>query len=100
MESEVAVHTPQEFGVAVTTDPNRVLADAHRAAKALSDVVSKKKNPVMMNGEQYLEFEDWQTVAKFYNVTAKVIETQYVEFPAGVRGYEAKAVAFHGPTGT
>ena len=99
MEGDIVATVPHEFGLAVTTDPNRVLAEAHRAARALKDVVSKKEKPVIMNGEQYLEFEDWQTLAKFYNVTAKVTETKYVEFPGGVRGYEAKAVAFHGPTG-
>ena len=89
---------PQEFGLAVARDPNAVLAEAHRAAKALKDVVANKEKPVMMNGEQYLEFEDWQTVGKFYNVTAKVVDTKYVEI-GGARGYEARAVAFHGPTG-
>jgi hypothetical protein len=72
-------------------EPEEVLAEATKAAVALKKVVSMKKNPVMFGGEQYLEREDWGTVAKFYGCTAKTIETRYVEF-GGARGWEAVAV--------
>jgi hypothetical protein len=72
-------------------EPEEVLAEARKAAIALKQVVSLKKNPVMFGGEQYLEREDWGTVAKFYGCTAKTIETRYVEF-GGARGWEAVAV--------
>jgi hypothetical protein len=72
--------------------PETVLAEAKQAADALTRVISLKKNPVKFNGEIYLEFEDWQTCAKFYGVTAKVEETKYVDY-GGVRGFEAVALA-------
>ncbi|MGH7177882.1 MAG: hypothetical protein ACREJC_10910 [Tepidisphaeraceae bacterium] len=73
-------------------DPGLVLAEAHKAAAALKDVLDKKPRKVMFNNEQYLEFEDWQTVGRFYGVTAKVTETNYVEY-GSVKGFSAKAIA-------
>jgi hypothetical protein len=81
-----------KYDLAVARDPNKVLAEATIAAKALKDVISKKAKPVMFNGEQYLEFEDWQTVAKFYGVTAKITSTEYVEI-GGAKGFLARAEA-------
>jgi hypothetical protein len=71
--------------------PEEVLAEAQQAATALVKVIEMKKNKVVFNNETYLEFEDWQTVAKFYGCTAKVISTKYVEF-GEVHGFEAEAV--------
>ena len=51
-------------------EPEEVLAEATKAAVALRKVVAMKKNPVIFNKEQYLEREDWGTVAKFYGCTA------------------------------
>jgi hypothetical protein len=82
----------QNQDVQVYRDPTAVLADAKRAATALAQVVAGKKKPVIMNGEQYLEFEDWQTVGRFYGVTAKVVSTEFMDL-SGVQGFQAKAVA-------
>lgn len=79
-------------------EPEEVLFEAQKAAQALKEIMAKKARPITFNGEQYLEFEDWQTLAKFYGITAKGVETRYVEF-GGVRGFEARAVAVHLPTG-
>ena len=98
---------PEELGTAVvkleeelsvTRDPATVLNEARRAASALKDVINKKKKKVMFNGKQYLEFEDWQTVGKFYGVTAKVVDKRTIDF-GEVRGFEATAVAYHIKTG-
>ena len=72
--------------------PETVLAEAKQAADALTRVISLKKDPVKFNGEVYLEFEDWQTCAKFYGVTAKVEKTAFVQY-GNVSGFEATAVA-------
>jgi len=79
-------------------DPSAVLQEAQRAAAALKDVIDRKAKPVRLNGETYLEFEDWQTVGRFYGVAAKVVETRPVEF-GEVRGWEARAVAIHAASG-
>jgi hypothetical protein len=76
--------------MAIQREPEIVLQEAQRAAKALSEVIASKPKKVMFNGEQYLEFEDWQTVARFYGLTVKVRESRYVEF-GDVRGFEAVA---------
>jgi hypothetical protein len=92
MSGEIATYESQP--VDVVRAPGEVLEEARKAATALATVVKGKKKPVIMNGEQYLEFEDWQTVAKFYGVSAKVISTEYIEF-GEVRGFQARAVALN-----
>lgn len=85
--------------VALTRPPEIVLEEAQRAARALQDVISKKKNPVVFtNGEQYLEFEDWQTLGRFYGITAKAVSTKYVEY-GEASGFESYAEAIHVATG-
>ena len=91
MSGELAVMEGVSGDIEVRREPAIVLAEAKKAAMALKDVISKKANPVMMNGEQYLEFEDWQTLGKFYGLTVKVVSTAFIDF-GGVKGYEARAV--------
>jgi hypothetical protein len=77
--------------------PKLVLAEAHLAARALQDVIATKSHKVMMNGQQYLEFEDWQLIGRFYGITAgEVGEPEFVEF-GPVRGFKVSSVAlWHG----
>lgn len=82
--------SPKEITLA--HEPRKVLSEAKQACTALMEVVSQKKKPVIMNGEQYLEFEDWQTVAKFYGITARVTKTELIKID-NVIGYEAYAEA-------
>ena len=98
MENEMTVAEGMEIGLAASRNPISILTEAKERAKALKDMVSKKTNPVIMNGEQYLEFEDWQTCGKFYNVAAKVVSTEYVEI-GGAQGFKAKAVIIDTRTG-
>lgn len=101
MTTELAVLEPETFtqkDLAVYREPNEVLAEAKKAANALVEVISKKKNPVKFNGEQYLEFEDWQTLGKFYGLAVKITATEPVNLD-GVVGFLAKASVVHIPTG-
>lgn len=91
MSNEMTVYESNQ-DIAIYRPPEIVLAEAQKAAKSLAQVVSGKKKPVIMNGEQYLEFEDWQTVGRFYGVTAKVVSTTFIDY-GNVQGFEAKAVA-------
>jgi hypothetical protein len=86
------------FGLSIARPPEVVLQEARQAANALKDVVSKKEKPVIMNGQQYLEFEDWQTLAKFYGVTARVVNTNFIQLGTA-QGFEAKADAIDARTG-
>ncbi len=99
-EGAVVLASPQDLGISVARDPKAVIAEAYNAAKALKDIIDAKpeNKKVMMGGEQYIEFDDWQMLGKFYGITAKVASTEYVEI-GGARGFNARAIALHGPTG-
>lgn len=80
----------QSTHLAIQRDPSAVLAEATKAAIALKEVISKKAKPVMFNGEQYLEFEDWQTLGKFYSLSAQTRDALPVDIN-GVQGAKASA---------
>lgn len=88
---ELVVREPDSLSI--TREPTVVLEEAKKAAAALNDVISKKKNPLKFNGEQYLEFEDWQTVGRFYRVTCKVEGEAEPVTIGDVVGFRAAAVA-------
>jgi len=92
MSDETIATYERHDDMALMRPPAMVMAQAREAAMVLKDTVSKKPKPVMMNGEQYLEFEDWQTVGKFYGITVKVESTTFIDY-GGARGFEARAVA-------
>lgn len=77
-----------EVGFALT--PSEQLANAAIAAKALKEVIANKPKPVIFNGEQYLEFDDWQTCGQFYGYTVKTGEAEMAEID-GVKGAKAHA---------
>ncbi len=86
----------QPHALSIQLQPDVVLAEATRAAKALQQILKTKPNKCIIRGKQYLQFEDWQTLGRFYGVTAKASSTKYVEFGEGydqVRGFEATADA-------
>jgi len=90
-----AVYEEPQDTMVVAREPDMVLAEAQKAAKALTDVLSKKKKKVIFNGEQYLEFEDWQTVGRFYGISVQADDADQIVV-AGIDGFKAKARAFHG----
>lgn len=73
--------------------PKVVLDEAANASRALQEVISKKKKPVMINGEQYLEFEDWQTLGRFYGITVKEDGDPEFVTLGEASGFKASAVA-------
>jgi hypothetical protein len=96
-----ALATVSDSGQMVTMEhpPELVLEEASRAARALQKVIASKPHKVIMNGEQYLEFEDWQTVGGFYHITAgSISEPEYVmlDTPRGqVHGFKATSAAYY-----
>jgi len=84
-----------EDRITIARPPEVVLEEARRAAVALQDVLAKKPRKVMMNDEQYLEFEDWQTVGRFYGITAREDgDAEYVQL-GQVMGFKASALALN-----
>lgn len=79
--------------------PEDLLVAASEAAKALERVIKlNERPPIMFNGKRYLEFHHWQTIGKFYHVTARTFDAQVVEI-GGVAGFKAKAEAVDEKTG-
>lgn len=72
-------------------NPQEDVERAKQAATALMGIIKQKKSPVLMNGEQYLEFEDWQTIGQFFTHTTGTEWTKPVMQDGKVMGYEAKA---------
>jgi len=85
---------PPPAALTVARPPEQVVAEAKMAADELIKIVKAKPKPFMLHGDIYLQFEDWQTVGKFYGATVKVTETKYIEYGT-VKGFEAKAVVLN-----
>lgn len=96
MEGDMSTAIQTYEGSAAITqwrEPEEVLAQARKCAIALKGVLDLKPadKKVIFNNEEYLEREDWGTVANFYNCTAKSTETRYLQY-GEVVGFEAVAV--------
>ena len=70
--------------------PKTVIENAVEAAKELKAIVDKKPKKVIINNEQYLEFEDWQTLGKFYGLFVKTGEPEFITID-DVKGFKAQA---------
>jgi hypothetical protein len=88
----------------VARDPELILADGRKAARALNKILDEKplKDRVMMGGERYLEFEDWSLMVTFFGkaISTPIKECRFVDLgvievepgkPVAVHGYEATA---------
>ena len=95
---EIEAIVPAPPVLALQRAPEVILDEAAKAAQALRNVIEQKPNKVVINGETYLTFEDWQTLGRFYGVTAAARTTSPVE-DGRARGYEAHAEAILVSTG-
>lgn len=73
-------------------EPATVIAEAKRAAEALIAQITSDPDHLVINGEIYPAYEDWQLLGRFFNVSASVVSTKYVEY-GDVVGFEASAEA-------
>lgn len=80
----------------VLIDPEKQIEFGRRAAQALTEVIKNKKKKVIIGGEQYLEFEDWQTIGRFYNLTVGAEWTKEINREGKLAGFESKANVFDG----
>jgi len=74
--------------------PAEVVEQATIAAQTLKKVLEGKAKKVLINGEQYLEFEDWQTLGRFYGYTVAATETTEIWREGKLIGFAAKAVIY------
>lgn len=97
-ESEKLTVTEPRDSMLVVREPAKILKEAIRAAEALKKVIDAKPHKVILNGDVYLENEDWLTVARFYGVTSRIRSTKYIEYGDPethlIRGFEATAEAY------
>lgn len=93
--TEVATVPPRKELV-LEGDPQAQLDFAMKAANALMRAVGQKPKKVMIRGEQYLEYGDWQTLARFFGATASVAWSKKLADDNGIfLGYEARAEVLH-----
>lgn len=81
-------------GPVASFQPDIVIKQATQAAKALKAVLDSKPRPVTINGQQYLEYEDWQTLGRFYGFHVRTLDPEPVEIFA-VKGAKAKAIVYN-----
>lgn len=95
---DLTVRPPQQRTTLILEgDPEAQLEYAQKAARALMKRVEAKKRKVIMNGRQYLEFGDWQTLGRFFGATVGIERSSVVERSGILVGYEARAIVYqHG----
>lgn len=87
-DEETALMIPPDLHI--TRAPKEVLESAREAAAALKEVISHKLKKVVFNGEQYLQYEDWQTIGGFFGCSPATGDAELVQID-GVPGFKAKA---------
>jgi len=86
----------EEHGLVVREEvPKEVVEAGRAAAQELTKIVSSREKKLVLGGKQYLFFEDWQTIGKFYGVTAEVERTEEIRENDELIGFVAHAVALH-----
>lgn len=95
-EKALVTQEPPKQSLVLEGDPDMQMDFAIKAANALMRAVSQKKKPVMIRGEQYLEYGDWQVLGRFYGATASVAWSKKLTNEEGkFIGYEARAEVLH-----
>lgn len=85
-------------GTQIMEAPTAIVTRAKQAAVSLQQVIASKPKPVVIRGEQYLEYEDWQLLGQFYGIAAQTGNAEPVEIN-GVRGAKAQASLYDIYTG-
>lgn len=70
--------------------PGEIIKYGEEAAKTLNQIVRKAGWVVKIAKNDYLQFEAWQTVARFYGLSARTVSTKFVEYGTA-KGFEARA---------
>jgi len=75
---------------AMSRPPDRVISEAKIAINVFKGVIEQKPKKVIIKNEQYLEYEDWQTLGEFYRCSAITRDAVPIEVD-GVKGAKAHA---------
>ena len=90
MSDESVPAVVDESELALQRAPQTVVAEAHEAAKVLKDVITKTGSSTKIGPKEHIHIEGWQTVAKFYGLSARVVNVKYVEY-GEAKGFNAVA---------
>ena len=72
--------------------PKEIVDFGKQSAELLKDIIETSQNKVMINGKQYLQFHDWQTIARFFGNNVGTEWSKEIKDTQGnLVGYEAKA---------
>lgn len=84
----------------VTLQAKEILKTSSENAKELMALVTTNKWAVDIKGKRYLQVEAWQTLGKFYGLTARTSDegVKYIEYGTA-KGFEAKAEIVNELTG-
>lgn len=84
-------------GMPMLREPDIIIAEAQKVAKAIKKVIDSKPKKVVINGKRFLEFDDWQMIGAPYGITALIKSTsELYETTKGKKkfiGFLAKAAA-------
>lgn len=91
-KNEIVVKQEDDYSI----EPGKVKEFAVKASKELKDIVTQSNGTVKLGNNEYLKFEAWQTVAKFFGSTVSIEWTKPVlikdkDGAEQIFGYEAKA---------
>lgn len=71
--------------------PQEIAEFGKCAAKVLTGIIDAQKDKVMINGKQYLQFRDWQTVARFFKCSVGTESVKPIIVKEEIVGYVARA---------
>ena len=80
----------EEKELATTEKPSELVAQGKDNAQVLMNIVSQNNWAIQIQGKKYLQFEAWQTLAKFYGLSVRTVSTTFVEYGT-IKGFEARA---------
>ena len=98
VESSKAVLNPTQVNQIIkTVDPEKEIEFATKSSKALTNVIKQSPGSVVeIQGHNYLKFEAWQTIARFYGASVGTESTKPIMVNDKIIGYDAKAVVYFG----
>lgn len=84
------VETSLSLNGEVVIQPSFEVKRGTNAANALIEIVNKQKWYEVINGKKYLKVEAWQTLGRFYGLSARTHSVEFVEYPTGINGFKAR----------
>jgi hypothetical protein len=93
-EARHVIQVGQTPNLVLEGDPEKQVEFAQKTARALMGIIQSKPKKVIINHEQYIEFEDWQILGHFYGATVGTEWTRRITKEDKVHGYESRAVVY------